>query len=162
MRVASPNWKALKHPIHFFSLGFGSGLLPCAPGTWGTIATFPIYYALLHVTHTTFMLAWCFLTIASVMAAEYSAYIWQTHDHPSIVCDEIVGFLLVLAYVPKTPWYAIGAFIAFRFFDIVKPWPIAWLDQSIHGGLGIVVDDLVAALYAILFMHLVMMALFQV
>ena len=159
MRVAKPSYKVLKHPVHCLSVGFGSGLLPYAPGTWGTIAALPIYFALLHVTHTTYMLVWCFLTIASVMAAEYSAYIWQTHDHPSIVCDEIVGFLLVLAYVPKTPWSVVGAFIAFRFFDIVKPWPIAWLDQSIHGGLGIVVDDLVAALYSYITLSALMWSL---
>lgn len=154
--MAQPNYRALQHPVHFFSLGFGSGLLPYAPGTWGTIATLPIYFTLLHVSHITFLLLWFFLTIASVMAAHYSAYIWQTHDHSSIVCDEIVGFLLVLAFIPRVPVYVVCAFVFFRFFDIVKPWPIAWLDKHIKGGLGIVIDDLVAALYTICVMLAIM------
>jgi phosphatidylglycerophosphatase A len=145
-----PQWKMLKHPVHALSFGFGSGLLPTAPGTWGTVATLPIWCAMLYwLQPMALWIFWGVLTLLSIYSAQYTSDALGVHDHKAIVCDEIVGYLLVLLCLPHTVLWLVLGFIAFRFFDIVKPWPIKWCDQHIPGGVGIVVDDLAAALFSL-------------
>ena len=145
-----PHWRMLQHPVHACSFGFGSGLLPHAPGTWGTVAALPIWVGMLYMPQQwEVWLFWLMLTVCSVYCAQRTSDALGVHDHKAIVCDEMVGYLLVLLCFPHTLLWLIMGFITFRFFDIVKPWPISWCDQHIPGGLGIVVDDIAAALCAI-------------
>lgn len=141
----------LKRPIQLLALGFGSGLAPKAPGTFGTLAAIPFFFCLL------FLPAWDYL-LTIVVCSALGVYICQVaadqlgvHDHPAIVWDEFVGLwitLIPLVFIGfEWHWLAIG-FVLFRFFDIVKPWPISYLDKHVQGGLGIMVDDIVAGLIA--------------
>ena len=148
-----PSMRMLHNPLHAFSFGFGSGLLPWAPGTWGTLAALPFFYFMLDLNMQGYLLVLLALTLFSVYTCKYTSDSLGAHDHSSIVCDEVVGYLLVLFFMPHEVLWWLLAFIAFRFFDILKPWPINWLDKNIQGGTGIVIDDIAAALYAILFLY---------
>jgi|OM-RGC.v1.021336193 phosphatidylglycerophosphatase A len=141
--------KMLLHPIHCFSFGFGAGLLPKMPGTWGTIVTFLFFLPMMQLSSTSYLLVFAVLTVFSIYAADYTSKSLGEHDHSAIVCDEIVGYLLVLFFIPQNLICMLLSFVLFRLFDIVKPWPINFIDENIAGGLGIVVDDIAAALYAI-------------
>lgn len=144
------------HPIHFIAFGFGSGLLPKTPGTWGTIAAIPIYLLIAHYPLWLYALCTLLLIVFAIYACDITARDMGVHDHPGIVVDEIVGFLLTMIAMPVHWFWIIIGFILFRIFDIWKPWPIRWLDQHIKGGLGIVVDDLLAAVYAWLGLQLIL------
>jgi phosphatidylglycerophosphatase A len=144
----------LRNPLHLLAFGFGSGLAPKAPGTFGTLVAVPIYLLMQDLP----MLVYLGLVLAGSLLG-----IWvcgQTskdlgvHDHGGIVWDEIIGYLLTMALAPAGwVWIVIG-FLLFRFFDILKPWPIRWFDQQVAGGLGIMLDDLLAGVYAALVMLL--------
>jgi len=146
-----PDWRfLLEHPAHFIAFGFGSGLAAKAPGTWGTLVALPLYLLL-------FKLGLAPLHIAILCLPLFLFGIWVcgkscrdlgVHDHGGVVWDEIVAMLLVLTATPATAMGWIVAFALFRLFDIVKPWPIRWLDARVHGGFGVMLDDLVAALFA--------------
>jgi len=144
----------LTNPVHFLALGFGSGLLKPAPGTWGTLACVPLFYLM------TFLPAWGYVAItASVCGIGFylcgrCAKDVGVHDHSAIVWDEFAGFLITMMLIEPTIINVIVGFALFRFFDIVKPWPIKWLDQKVHGGFGIMLDDMVAGLFAWLALQL--------
>jgi phosphatidylglycerophosphatase A len=139
----------LAHPAHFIALGFGSGLLPKAPGTCGTLAAFPLYWGLALVLPP---LAIAFLAIPSfflgVWACERTGRDLGVADHGSMVWDEITAFLPLLAIASQDWRLQLFAFALFRAFDIWKPFPIRELERRVKGGLGVMIDDLVAALYA--------------
>ncbi len=138
----------LRQPVHFVALGFGAGLMPKAPGTAGTlIAIVPAWL----------IAAWSLPAKAALIVALFVFGVWicgesarrlQCHDHPAIVWDEVVGFLATCLVLPAEPFWLLLAFVLFRFFDIVKPWPIRDLDHRLHGGIGIMLDDIVAAAFA--------------
>lgn len=147
-----PSFQAmLKSPALFLGLGLGSGLAPKAPGTFGTLLGFLLFLPLIVFGLT--LVAWIVLILGLVFGSYIcgkSAELLGVHDHGGIVWDEFVGIWLVLLLLPEQSWlYWIAAFLAFRFFDILKPWPIKWLDEKVAGGLGIMLDDLVAALIAL-------------
>lgn len=136
------------HPIHFIAFGFGSGLLPKAPGTWGTIAAIPIFLLIAQLPVWLYVLVTLLCILFAIYACDVTAKDLGVHDHPGIVIDEIVGFLLTMTFMPKT-WLSIATgFVLFRLFDIWKPWPIRWIDKQVKGGFGIVLDDLLAAVFA--------------
>ena len=135
-------------PVHFFAFGFGSGLSPIMPGTCGTIAAIPIYLLLQYLPLPYYIITVFILTLLGFWLCDVSAKKIGVHDYSGIVWDEIVGFLWVMVAVPLHWYWILAGFLLFRLFDIWKPWPIRWLDQKVKGGVGIVVDDLVAALYA--------------
>lgn len=147
----------LSNPVHFLALGFGSGLLKPAPGTWGTLSAVPLYMLIVHAPGM--HLVW-YLTI-TILAFVLGVYLCGkaasdigVHDHSSIVWDEIVGFLItMLAIVPSITNLLVG-FLLFRLFDILKPWPIRYLDKSVHGGFGIMIDDVLAGAGACVVLHL--------
>ena len=147
-----PDWRLLlSHPAHFFSLGFGSGLVPKGPGTAGTLVAFPLYWFLAPRLNDYFFIL--FLVAAFVIGVwmcDKTSRALGVDDHGGIVWDEIVAFLLVLFFTPEGWAWQILAFILFRFFDIVKPQPIKYFDQNMHGGLGVMFDDILAAGYALL------------
>ena len=141
----------LKHPAHLLAFGFGAGLMPKAPGTWGTLVAFPVFALVLFFGGGTIAVlmaaALCFG--AGVWASDVAGRALGVADHGGIVIDEIAAFLLVLALTPASvSWWAV-AFLLFRVFDIVKPWPVNWADRTIKGGFGVMLDDLLAAGYAI-------------
>ncbi|WP_426994505.1 phosphatidylglycerophosphatase A family protein [Methylomonas sp. CM2] len=134
----------------WLAFGFGAGLVKRAPGTFGTLAALPVYAALLQSGFWGYWLATAVVIAVGIHLCDYAAARLQVHDFGGIVWDEIAGLLLAMAWVPFS-WrnLALG-FALFRFFDIVKPWPIGWLDRRVHGGLGIMLDDVVAGLFAAL------------
>ena len=139
------------HPAHFMALGFGSGLAPFAPGTFGTLVAVPIALALRTWGSDA---AFIVVIVVAFVAGAWSAQITGRHlgvaDHGSIVIDEVAAFLLVLFFTGVEPLRMGIAFLLFRFFDIVKPPPIRQLDAAFKNGVGVMADDALAALYTLL------------
>jgi phosphatidylglycerophosphatase A len=140
----------LTDPVHLLAFGFGAGLAPRAPGTVGTVVGLLLGLAALPLPLAGRILAGIAISLAGIWLCGESARRIGVHDHPGIVWDEIAGIYLVLLFVPPEPLWWGAAFALFRLFDIWKPWPIRDLDHRLHGGLGIMLDDLAAALYAVL------------
>ena len=147
----------LKNPVHFLSLGFGSGLMPFAPGTFGTLAAIPVYLLMFKLNLLQYSVVVTALFALGIYLCQKTSDALGVHDHSGIVFDEIVGFLITMIGVPHSWKWIIVGFILFRLFDILKPWPISWLDKKIHGGLGIMLDDVLAGLFALAVMHLLLM-----
>lgn len=146
----------LSHPAHFFSLGFGSGLLPKGPGTAGTLVAFPLYWLLApRMNDYLFLLFLAIAFVVGISICDKTGRALGVEDHGGIVWDEIVAFMLVLFFTPEGLYWQIFAFVLFRYFDIVKPQPIRHFDQTMHGGLGVMFDDLLAAGYALFCIALV-------
>jgi phosphatidylglycerophosphatase A len=140
----------LAHPPTLLATWFGAGLLPKAPGTWGALAALPCGAILKYYTNIdVFIIATIVVFLIGIWACEaYIAHI-EVDDPPSAVIDEVAAQWLVLWFTPLHPVPYILAFVAFRLFDILKPWPVSWLDRHLKGGFGTMVDDIVAALYAL-------------
>ncbi len=143
----------LRNPLHFLSLGFGSGLAPVAPGTFGTLAAIPLYLLIAQLD-LPYYLAIILLGFGiGVYLCGYTSTALGVHDPSGIVWDEFVGFWITMIAVPVTwQWIAAG-FVLFRVFDIVKPWPVKIADTKMTGGFGIMFDDVLAGLYALGFMQ---------
>ncbi|MEM9387396.1 MAG: phosphatidylglycerophosphatase A [Pseudomonadota bacterium] len=157
-RLRRPSWRDLKrHPVHVLAFGFGTGYSPVAPGTVGSLlglATF-VLADRLGVGFAGHMLASVVGLGAGVAICRRSSAHLGVHDHPGIVWDEIVGCYLACSLVPQSAAWWGAAFGAFRAFDIIKPWPIRAMDHGLRGGLGIMLDDIVAALFAALSLYAV-------
>ena len=146
-----PNREFLfKHPAHLIAFGFGAGLMPRAPGTWGTLVAIPFYLAALQLGGTSAVLA-CSLILfgVGIWAASVTGRALGVADHGGIVIDEIAAFVLVLTFTPAGLTWLVLAFVLFRIFDIVKPWPISYFDRTLKGGFGVMFDDFLAAICAI-------------
>lgn len=152
----------LSSPVHFLSLGLGSGLSPKAPGTMGSLAAVPIFLLLYWKLPAQLIFMLCIpLFVLGVWLCERTTHALGVEDHPAIVWDEMVAVWLVLAALPvELAWNAkgiawgIAGVALFRLFDIWKPAPIRQLDQYVAGGLGIMLDDLAAAAYTLLVCYL--------
>lgn len=141
----------LHHPAHFIALGFGSGLAPMAPGTFGTLVAIPIAVAIrAYAGDGTFLAVIAVMLVVGAWASQVTGRALGAADHGSIVIDEVAAFLLVLFFTGVTPLRIAIAFALFRFFDIVKPPPIRQVDAAIKNGVGVMLDDLVAAGYALI------------
>jgi phosphatidylglycerophosphatase A len=138
----------LGDPVHWFAFGFGAGLLPRAPGTWGSLITALLYWWVAPVSLVWLLGVIAVLLIGGIWVCGESARRLGVHDHGGIVLDEVVGMLITVIVVPPEPIWILAAFIAFRVADIWKPWPIRDLDHRLGGGLGIMLDDVLAAVYA--------------
>ena len=139
------------HPAHFVAFGFGIGLIPHAPGTFGTLLAFPIYYGLHSALPDQVLLACIAASVViGIWACQVTGRNLGVHDHGGMVWDEIAAFMLVLYFIPQQPLWQAFAFLLFRIFDILKPPPIGRLDLRIRNGFGVMLDDLVAAFYALL------------
>lgn len=145
---------ATSHPAHLIAFGFGSGLVPFAPGTAGTLLAWPVgwYFAAYPEPVLLAMAAIGF--VIGVWACGITGRRLGVPDHGSMVWDEIVAFLLILSIVPRSFAWQGAAFVLFRLFDIVKPPPIRWLERRYHGGFGVMIDDLLAAGYTLLVLAL--------
>ena len=148
---------SLTNPWHFLALGFGSGLIPFMPGTFGTIAGLPLVYFSGFYAPWVLCIVALFITIAGVAICGKTANDMQVHDHGSIVWDEIAGIAITFLWVPLTLSNLVLGFILFRVFDILKPWPIGWIDKRVSGGAGIMADDIVAGIIACACLHLVLL-----
>jgi len=135
-------------PVHFLAFGFGAGLAPRAPGTCGTLVAVPIWLALSGFGMPLRITAVAVICLAGFWLCGESARRLGEHDHPGIVWDEIAGFLLAMLAAPRGWIWVAAGFGLFRLFDIWKPWPIRDLDRGMSGGIGIMMDDLVAGLFA--------------
>lgn len=142
------NRTVLTSPVHFLAFGFGSGLSPKAPGTMGTLAAIPLYLLLMNLSLTSYLLAVLLISVAGIWICGESSRRLGVHDHGGIVWDEFAGFLLTMTAAPQGwAWIVLG-FALFRLFDIWKPWPVRVADRQLHGGLGIMLDDILAGIYA--------------
>ena len=145
--------RLLREPVHFLALGFGSGLSPFAPGTFGTLAAIPIYLICRPFSLSVYLVITALLFVIGIAICGFSARKLGVHDHPGIVWDEVVGYLVTMTAAPVGwQWVVIG-FVLFRFFDIIKPWPIRVIDRRVEGGFGIMFDDLLAGMMAALLLQ---------
>lgn len=145
----------LANPVHLLALGFGSGLSPKMPGTFGTLAGMLLY--LVFAPSDNWLLYGLIVLvgfIAGIYICAYTASALDVHDHGGIVWDEIVGYWLTMCLVPKSLTWAVIGFCLFRLFDIWKPWPISLADRKLQGGLGIMLDDVLAALFSLLIIQI--------
>lgn len=140
--------------LMFIATGAGSGRLPVAPGTWGSAVGVLLWLFLSRLTPLAYLGVIGVLFILGVFCAGAAEKILDQADPSIVVIDEIVGQLIALSLVPANPLAILAGFILFRLFDILKPFPVGWIDQHLHGGLGIMLDDVVAGLYALLALHL--------
>ncbi len=144
------SFKLLKNPIHLLALGFGTGLSPKAPGTVGTLVGVLLFQVLQAIATPFYFYALITLIgfIAGIYICQYTADALGVHDHPGIVWDEVIGYLVTMIFAPPGWLWVLLGFIFFRLFDIWKPWPIRVIDRSVHGGFGIMLDDVLAGIYA--------------
>lgn len=152
-KIAQIEFKAMKDPVVCFALGFGSGLLPKAPGTAGTIMCIPLFLLMQNLPLMIYAAITLCITLLGIWTCSYTAKKLGIHDHPSIVIDEIAGFLITMFAAPSGWQWLLAGFILFRFFDAVKPWPISWMDKNIGGGFGIMIDDVAAGLVSMVLLQ---------
>ncbi|GAK16621.1 LOW QUALITY PROTEIN: phosphatidylglycerophosphatase A [Vibrio sp. JCM 19053] len=145
---------SLKNPWHLLATGFGSGLSPFIPGTMGTLAAVPFFLLLAQLPFTAYVIVVLISCVIGIQICQVTSADMKVHDHGSIVWDEFAGFWITMSIVPAlniplTEWkWLITGFILFRFFDMVNLGQLGGLDKRVHGGLGIMVDDIVAGIMA--------------
>ena len=151
---SAPSPDLLRHPAQFLAFGFGSGLSPKAPGTMGTVVAIPLY---LLVAEWSLLQYSVFIVLAAVLGVGICGVAsrqLQVHDHPGIVWDEFVGYWITMWAVPVDWVWIVAGFIVFRVYDIAKPWPVSLLDRKVGGGLGIMIDDVLAGVMACVTLHI--------
>lgn len=152
---------SLRNPWYLFATGFGSGLSPIVPGTMGTVASIPFFLLLAQLPLAIYLLLVVVAAIIGVKICQVTSDDMGVHDHGSIVWDEFVGFWITMLIVPwlqlpLSDWkWLLTGFVLFRAFDMIKPWPIGWFDKKVHGGFGIMLDDIVAGIMAGIVLYLV-------
>lgn len=134
-----------KNPIHFIACGFGAGAMPWAPGTFGTLIAIPFFWLFHTLSITQYVLLVIFLNVAGIYLCGKVNRDWGVADHSAVVWDEFAAFFITMIGLPADGLWLIAAFVLFRCLDIWKPWPIRLIDRRLHGGLGVVLDDVVAA-----------------
>lgn len=136
------------NPIHFVACGFGVGAVPWMPGTFGTVVGVLFYLILSPLVWWIYLIITLLLFFIGIVICGITNRDFGTPDHPAAVWDEIVGFLFVMIAVPRVWYFIVIGFILFRIFDIWKPGPIRWADRHVHGGLGVMLDDVIAAFFS--------------
>ena len=150
----------VRNPILLFATGFGAGLMPWAPGTWGTlVAVLLCWLAQLWLSNFAFALLTLLLFLFGVWLCERTNEILQTDDHAAIVWDEFVGFFITMIAAPSGVLWLVVGFVLFRLFDIVKPWPVNLADKKLKGGFGVMADDVLAGAYAWLSLQIIVFLL---
>jgi len=138
----------LRDPRHFLALGLGSGLVPKAPGTMGTVVAVPLFLLLLNLPLWAYLLVLLTAFLVGIWLCEVTAQNLGVHDHPGIVWDEFVGYWVTMTAAPPGWLWLLLGFCLFRIFDILKPWPIRNVDRRVGGGFGIMLDDVLAGIYS--------------
>ena len=138
------------NPIHFLAFGLGSGAAPKAPGTFGTLAAVPFYIFFLQDLESVQYLVMLVITsLIGIYLCGKTSKDLGVHDHAGIVWDEFVGYWITMWLAPAGWFYIVLGFVLFRLFDILKPWPISWIDKHVHGGFGIMLDDVLAGVMSL-------------
>lgn len=150
-RPVRPPWSAAR----LIYTGLGLGLAPKAPGTFGTLLGLPLYWLLTPFSWPVYLAATVLVSLVGWWAANQAERDLGRHDAPEVVIDEVAGYMVTMFLAPAMPGVMIWGFLMFRLFDIWKPWPISWVDQKMPGGLGVMVDDLLAGVYAWLALQLI-------
>jgi len=145
----------LANPIQFLALGFGSGLAPKAPGTFGTLAAVPLFLLMSSLPPFFYALLVLVVCISGIYICGKAAKDVGVHDHGAIVWDEFAGFFITMFMIPVSWQSVLVGFILFRIFDIAKPWPISVADKKLTGGFGIMFDDVLAGLFSLVIMHVI-------
>lgn len=145
--------RVFQDPVYFIAFGFGSGLLPKAPGTWGTLAALPVYLMMSSLSPWIYISLILGFFLLGVWVSEKVTRDLGVEDYSGIVWDEVVGYLLTMLAVPANLVWMMAGFLLFRFFDILKPAPISLIDKHVKGGLGVMLDDVLAAVPACLILH---------
>lgn len=153
MRLSAPIKIILSDPVHFLAFGFGAGLSPKAPGTVGTLVALPFVILLMQSPVLMYLGVVFVLGLLGIYLCGESARRLEMHDHPGIVWDEFVGMAITMIAMPFTWWNLLLGFVFFRIFDILKPWPIRSIDRSVSGGVGIMLDDVIAGVFSCLLLH---------
>lgn len=140
--------KVFKDPRYLLAFGLGSGLAPRAPGTAGSLVALLLFFPLHALGPVAYVVIVVLTFIAGIFICDHVARDMKIKDPASIVLDEFVGLWIALLFLPQGWYWAIAGFCLFRAFDIIKPWPVGWLDKHIGGGPGIMIDDVAAGVYA--------------
>jgi len=148
-----PDWR---DPVQLAACGFGAGLAPVAPGTFGTLVALPLWWLLQPLALPIYVAIVAVLTLVGIWLCDRAAKAMGVHDHPAIVWDEIVGYLVTMIAAPPGWLAMLLGFALFGVFDILKPWPIRVVDRKVGGGGGIMLDDLIAGLFAAMVLQLVL------
>ncbi|SBS37298.1 Phosphatidylglycerophosphatase A [Marinomonas spartinae] len=144
-----------RNPIHFLAFGLGSGAAPKAPGTFGTLAAIiPFFFIWQYLSDIQYFFMLVAASLLGIFLCHKTAKDLGVHDHSGIVWDEFVGFWITMWLAPTGWLYIAVGFVLFRLFDILKPWPISWFDKNVHGGFGIMIDDILAGVAAFAVMQL--------
>jgi len=146
----------MKKIILFLATNAGLGYAPVASGTFGTLMGIPIFYFMSELNVELFSLAWTAILLISFWSAHHAGKIFKVTDDGRIVIDELIGYLTTIAFLPFNWPIAIVGFLLFRFFDIIKVWPASWFDNKVKNGFGVVMDDVVAGIYAALCLRLLL------
>ena len=141
------NWR---NPVHLLAFGFGAGVSPVAPGTLGTLVAIPLILLFQGLSPIQYLLLTAILFLAGIWICDRTARDLEAQDPGELVWDEIVGYLITMIFAPAGWKSLIAGFLLFRFFDILKPWPIKTIDRRVKGGIGIMLDDAMAGLYGLL------------
>ena len=144
-----------QNPVHFIAFGFGLGACPYAPGTVGSLLGVLLAWLMADLPLWVYLVLLGLLCCVGIAVCGQTAHDLKTHDHAGIVIDEVVGYLITMISVPVHIGTLLLGFVVFRFFDVLKPGPIRWVDQHVGGGLGIMLDDVVAGVFGLLVMHLI-------
>lgn len=150
--IPSSIWQ---NPLHFIAFGFGSGAIPVAPGTFGTLIAIPFYLALQSLPLIFYVTIVVIITIASMWICDRVSKEIDIHDHQGMCLDEIVGYLVTMINAPHGWVWVLLGFLLFRLFDILKPWPIDYLDKKMKGGVGMILDDVVAGIFSCLLIQII-------
>ena len=153
MRFSAEPKIILRDPVHFLAFGFGSGLSPKAPGTMGTLVALPFVFLLLHMSLWAYLCSVLMLSAFGIYICGESARRLNSHDHPGIVWDEFAGMAITMIAVTPSWSNLLVGFVLFRCFDIFKPWPIREVDHRLSGGLGIMLDDMLAGMASCFLLH---------
>ncbi|HLB56586.1 MAG TPA: phosphatidylglycerophosphatase A [Coxiellaceae bacterium] len=147
------------NPIHFIACGFGFGTFPYFPGTIGTLLAIPLTIFLSRTTLQFYIVAVVLLFLIGMYVCNITNRDFGTDDHPAAIIDEIATFPIVMILIPMNWYFLLIGFLLFRFFDIVKPFPIRWIDKNVHGGFGVMLDDLLAAIFSWIILHIILILL---
>jgi phosphatidylglycerophosphatase A len=142
-------------PSHFIAFGFGSGAVPFAPGTFGTLMAIPFYLAMQSLPHSLYLWLVVVFTLASMWLCDKVTQEIGVHDHLGMCLDEIIGYLVTMYGAPHGFIWILLGFLLFRLFDIWKPWPIGYIDEHIKGGVGIILDDVLAGIYSLVILRFI-------
>lgn len=147
--IVAPD-EVFQKPLYFLAFGLGSGTIPFAPGTWGTLLAIPFYLLIRNWPLANYVIFVCCFVVISMLICDRVSREIKAHDHPGMNIDEFAGFFVTMIGAPHHWFYIVLGFCLFRIFDVIKPLGIRYIDTNVHGGFGMVLDDVVAGVYAAL------------